>query len=93
MIPVKSLVAILSVATLAACDRVEAKGVYLIIEFENSAVSQYTVFNPDVRSLAECKSSAAGAIPQILASAPIEAARNSRVKSWRCSLTPPEKGG
>ncbi|MGH9425305.1 MAG: hypothetical protein ACRD2L_03245, partial [Terriglobia bacterium] len=72
----------------------EAEGVYLIIELENSAnVNQYTVFNPNVRSVAECKASAGAAIPQILASAPPNVPRNSQVKSWRCSLIPPERGG
>lgn len=90
----KSFVSILLVAFLSACGRSEAQGVYLIIELENPAnVNQYTVFNPNVRSIAECKSSAAAAIPQILASAPPNVPRNSRVKNWRCSLIPPEKGG
>jgi len=94
MMIMKSLSAILGVALLFACGRGEAEGVYLIIELENAAnVNQYTVFNPNVRSVAECKSSAAAAIPQILASAPPNVPRNSRVKSWRCSLIPPEKGG
>lgn len=90
----KSILSILLVAFLGACGRAEAQGVYLIIELENSAnVNQYTVFNPNLRSVAECKSSAPAAIPQILASAPPNVPRNSRVKSWRCSLKPPEKGG
>lgn len=90
----KSFKAILLVAFLAACGRGEAEGVYLIIELDNSAnVNQYTVFNPNVRSVAECNSSASAAVPQILASAPPPVPRNSRVKSWRCSLIPPEKGG
>ena len=94
MIAMKSLKSILLVALLVGCGRSEEQGVYLIIELENSAkVDQYTVFNPNLRSVAECKSSAAGAIPQILASAPPNVPRNSRVKSWRCSLIPPEKGG
>ena len=90
----KFLISILLVALLVACGRDEAQGVYLIIELENPAnVNQYTVFNPNVRGVAECNSSAAAAIPQILASAPPNVPRNSRVKSWRCSLIPPEKGG
>lgn len=90
----KFLISILLVALLATCGRDEAQGAYLIIELENSAsVNQYTVFNPNVRSVAECKSNAAAAMPQILASAPPNVPRNSRVKSWRCSLIPPEKGG
>ena len=91
---IESFTAILGVVLLVACGREEAKGVYLIMELENSAnVNQYTVFNPDVRSVAECNSSAAAAIPEILASAPPNVPRNSRVKSWRCSFIPPEKGG
>lgn len=90
----KSLVSILFIALLVACGRGEADGIYLIIELDNSAnVNQYTVFNPNMRSVAECESSAAAAIPQILASAPPNVPRNSRVKGWRCSLIPPEKGG
>ncbi len=79
---------------LVACGRNDAQGVYLIIELENSTnVNQYTVFNPNMHSVAECRSNAAAAIPQILASAPSNVPRNSRVKSWRCSLIPPERGG
>jgi len=90
----KLLISTLLVALLVACGRDEAKGVYLIIELDNPQnVNQYTVFNPNVRSVAECNSDAAAAIPQILASAPPNVPRNSRVKSWRCSLIPPEKGG
>lgn len=90
----KFLISILLVTLLAACGRNEAQGVYLIIELENSVnVNQYTVFNQNVRSVAECNSDAAAAIPQILASAPSNVPRNSRVKGWRCSLIPPEKGG
>ena len=91
---IKSLAAALGVPLLLACGSEKADGVYLIIELENSAnVNQYTVFNPNVRSVGACKSSAAAAVPQILASAPKEVPRDSKVKSWRCSLIPPEKGG
>jgi len=90
----RSLISILLFAFLSACGRGEAQGVYLIIELDNPAnVNQYTVFNPNVSSVAECNAGAAAAIPQILASAPPSVPRNSRVKSWRCSLVPPEKGG
>jgi hypothetical protein len=90
----RSLSVTIAVAFLVACGRNDAQGVYLIIKWENSAnVNQYTVFNPNMHSVAECQSSAEAAIPQILASAPAEVPRNLRVKSWRCSLVPPEKGG
>ena len=90
----KSLVVALGVALSFGCGSEKADGVYLIIELENSAnVNQYTVFNPNVRTIEACNSSAAAAVPQILASAPKEVPKNSKVKSWRCSLIPPEKGG
>ena len=90
----RSTLAALSVLLLFGCSSEKADGIYLIIELENSAnVNQYTVFNPNVRSVEACKASAAAAIPQILANAPKEVPKDSKVKSWRCSLIPPEKGG
>ena len=69
----KRLAVAFSMILLGACGSEKPEGVYLIIELDNAAnVNQYTVFNRDVRSVEECKSSAQAAIPQILATAPKE---------------------
>jgi hypothetical protein len=69
-------------------------GAFLIVELENTEnVKQYSVFNPYVHSIEECQSTAETAIAQILSSEPRVVPRDSKVKSWRCSLTPPERGG
>jgi hypothetical protein len=80
---------------LAGCDSTKhPPGVYLILELENSAnVNQYTVFNSEIKSVELCQQSAGAAMKDILASAPPEVPKDSRIKSWRCSLIPPEKGG
>lgn len=76
------------------CSPEKADGTFLIVELENSQnVNQYSVFNPYSRSVEECNSSANEAIAQILASVPMVVPKDSKVKSWRCSLTPPESGG
>lgn len=69
-------------------------GVYLILELENSGnVNQYTVFNSAIKNVEICEQSADAFVQDILATAPPEVPKDSRIKSWRCSLVPPEKGG
>jgi hypothetical protein len=87
-----TLLAVLGLLILFGCDSNEADGYFLIVELENSEnVNQYSVFNPYLHSLEECKSTANLAIAQILASNAVP--KDSKVKSWRCSLTPPDRGG
>lgn len=82
------------VGLLAGCGSEEPSGVYLILELENSAdVNQYTVFNSEIKSIELCEQSASASAQDILASAPPEVPKDSRIKSWRCSLVPPEEGG
>jgi hypothetical protein len=84
----------LCLLVLSGCSPDKANGTYLIVELENSEnVSRYSVFNPYVRSIEECNSNAKAAITQILTSVPRVVPEDSKVKSWRCSLTPPESGG
>ncbi|MDZ7641687.1 MAG: hypothetical protein U5J62_06675 [Desulfurivibrio sp.] len=79
---------------LVGCGSDEASGVYLILELENSTnVNQYTVFNSEIKSVELCEKFAGAAVEEILASAPPEVPKDSRIKSWRCSLVPPEEGG
>lgn len=82
------------VGLLAGCGSDDPPGVYLILELENSAnVNQYTIFNSEIKSVELCQQSAGAAVQDILASAPPEVPKDSRIKSWRCSLVPPERGG
>jgi hypothetical protein len=84
----------LGLLAVIGCSQEKADGTFLIVELENSEnVKQYSVFNPYVRSVEECNSNANTAISQILASVPRVVPEDSKVKSWRCSLTPPESGG
>lgn len=86
--------AALGMIVLSGCGSKEPDGVFLIVELENSRnVKQYSVFNPYVHSLEKCQSSANTAIAQIFASDPPVIPRDSKVTSWRCSFTPPERGG
>jgi|GEM_PF-6894125 len=87
------LVALGLVFTLG-CSPEKANGTFLIVELENSEnINQYSVFNPYIRSVEKCNASAQLAISQILASTPNVVPKDSKVKSWRCSLTPPKSGG
>jgi hypothetical protein len=87
-----TLLAVLGLLVLSGCDSKQADGYFLIVELDNSEnVKQYSVFNPYLHNLEECKSTANLAIAQILASNVVP--KDSKVKSWRCSLTPPERGG
>lgn len=89
-----TLLAALGLLVLFGCDSKKADGYFLIVELENSEnVKQYSVFNPYLNSIEECKSTANVAIAQILSSDPMVVPRDSKVKSWRCSLTPPEREG
>jgi hypothetical protein len=75
-------------------ERKEAEGVYLILELENSRnVNQYTIFNRNIHTLERCNATAGPNVADILASAPDDVPKDSKIKSWRCSLIPPDKGG
>jgi hypothetical protein len=88
------LLAALGLLVSLGCSPEKANGTFLIVQLENSEnVNQYSVFNPYNRSIEQCNSSAKEAISQILSSVPMVVPKDSKVKSWRCSLTPPESGG
>jgi hypothetical protein len=80
---------------LMGCEKKgEAKGVYVILELENARdVNQYTVFNESIHSLEQCSAAVGEHVADILAAAPDGVPKDSKIKSWRCSLIPPEKGG
>lgn len=87
------LVCCMAAVLITACGSDQDQGAFLILELDNSAgVAQYTTFDPGI-SVKECRKTAEAAIPSILAAAPPPIPRDSRVKSWRCSAIPPEKGG
>ncbi|HUV98776.1 MAG TPA: hypothetical protein VMV88_01345 [Gallionella sp.] len=92
-INIAALLAILGLLVLSGCNPGKPNGVFLIINLENSEnIKQYTVFNPYDSSVAVCNSSAKEAIAQLLASVPAVIPKDSRIMSWRCSLTAPETG-
>jgi hypothetical protein len=88
-----ALLAALGLPLLSGCSPEEPNGIYLIINLENSEnIKQYTVFNPYDHSVEVCKSTAEAAIAQLLASNPAVIPRDSKIRNWRCSLTPPGNG-
>jgi hypothetical protein len=88
-----TLLAALGLLVSLGCSPEEVNGTFLIVQLENSEnVKQYSVFNPYNRSIEKCNASAKEAILQILSSNPMVIPKDSKVKSWRCSLTPPENG-
>lgn len=87
-----TLLAALAFLFMLGCTQEKENGTVLILELENSEnVHQYWVFNPYNRTIEKCKATADQAIAQILASNAVP--KDSKVKSWRCSFTPPEAGG
>lgn len=87
-----TLLAALGLMVMLGCSLDKGDGTVLILELENSEnVHQYWVFNPYNKTIEKCKATAEEAIAQILASNAVP--KDSRVKSWRCSFTPPESGG
>jgi len=91
---IMTLLAALGLLVSSGCSPDKSNGTFLIVELDNSEnVKQYSVFNPYVRSIEECNSNAKTAILQILTSIPRVVPEDSKVKSWRCSLTPPRNDG
>lgn len=91
---IKTLLAALGFIVLSGCNPNDDNGTFLIIELENSEnIKQYSVFNQYVKTIEECNALADKAIEQIFASVPRVIPKDSKVKSWRCSLIPPERGG
>ena len=87
-----TLLAVLGLLVMSGCSQEKENGTVLILELENSEnVHQYWVFNPYIRTIEKCNAAAEQAIAEILASNAIP--KDSKVKSWRCSFTPPESGG
>jgi hypothetical protein len=71
----------------------EAEGVYLTLELDNARdVDQYTVFNTNIHTLKLCNATAGENVADVLATAPDDVPKDSKIKGWRCSLTPPGKG-
>ena len=86
-----ALLATLGLLAMLGCSEKDGDGTVLILELENSEnVHQYWVFNPYNRTIERCQATAVQAIAQILASNAVP--KDSKVKSWRCSFTPPESG-
>ena len=87
-----ALLAALGLLVMLGCSQKKENGTVLILELENSEnVPQYWVFNPYIRTIEKCNAAAEQAIAEILASNAVP--KDSKVKSWRCSFTPPESGG
>ncbi len=89
IIAVLALLAVLGLLFELAQSQQKANGTVLILELENSEnVHQYWVFNPYIPTIEKCNAAAQQAIAEILASNAVP--KDSKVTSWRCSLTPPE---
>lgn len=89
---IMTLLAVLGLLFALGCSQEKENGTVLILELENSEnVHQYWVFNPYILTIEKCNAAAEQAISEILASNAVP--KDSKVKSWRCSFTPPESGG
>lgn len=89
---IMALLAALGLLAMLGCSQKNGDGTVLILELDNSEnVHQYWVFNPYNRTIEKCNETAQQAIAKILASNAVP--KDSKVKSWRCSFTPPESGG
>ena len=89
---IMTLLAALGLLLMFGCSVKDGDGTVLILELENSEnVHQYWVFNPYNQTIEKCNETAKQAIAEILASNAVP--KDSRVKSWRCSFTPPGSGG
>ncbi len=90
----KSWLPILLLAVLAAsCTEQRAEGVWLELSLDNDAdIGTYVVFNPNLKTIAECEAAAEDALPSIVANMPAEIPRNSKVTGWKCFLTNPGEG-
>jgi hypothetical protein len=85
-----TLLAVLGLLLMSGCNQNKANGTVLILELDNSEnVHQYWVFNPYITTIEKCKEASKQAIAEILASNAVP--KDSRVTSWRCSFTPPER--
>ncbi|MGA9665462.1 MAG: hypothetical protein WBQ69_03310 [Gallionella sp.] len=88
---IMTLAAALGLLLMSGCNEKYGEGTVLILELENSEnVHQYWVFNPYNPTIEKCQETAQQAIAEILASNAVP--KDSKVKSWRCSFTPPESG-
>jgi hypothetical protein len=91
---IMTLLAALGLMLSLGCTERNSDGVFLILELDNTEnVKQYSVFNPYIHSIDECKSTADAAIEHILSSEHRVVPKDTKVRSWRCSMLPPDRGG
>ena len=77
---------------LTACSQQETQGVYVEIDLKNDKdINSYILFNPNIKTVEECKESMDGALPSIMASLPEAVPKDSVATGWTCSLTDPKK--
>ena len=63
-------------------EKKEAEGVYLTLELDNArGVNQYTVFNTNIHTLKLCNATAEANAADILATAPADVPKDSKIKS------------
>ena len=84
--------AMVSALGLAGCKQDQAPGVYVEISLKNDAdIDRYVVFNPNIKTLEECKRTFGDLLPSIMANLPQAIPKNSTVTGWKCSLKDPAK--
>ncbi|MEO8008639.1 MAG: hypothetical protein ABI728_08990 [Betaproteobacteria bacterium] len=83
---------VLIASALAGCKQEQAPGVYVEITLKNDAdIDRYVVFNPNIKTIEECKGNFAGSLPGIMANLPEAIPKNSTATGWKCSLQDPAK--
>ena len=84
--------AMVSAFGMAGCKQEQAPGVYVEISLKNDAdIDRYVVFNPNIKTLEECKRTFGDSLPSIMANLPQAIPKNSTVTGWKCSLKDPAK--
>ena len=80
------------VLAMTGCSERQEEGVYVELSLENKEnLNSYVLFNPNIKTIEECEATIERAVPSIMANAPKEVPRDSRVTGWKCSLTDPRK--
>ncbi len=83
---------LLAALALAGCKQKEAPGVYVEITLKNDAdIDKYVVFNPNIKTIAECEATFAQSLPAVMARLPEAIPKNSTATGWKCSLEDPAK--
>ncbi len=82
-----------STVALSACKQEPPPGVYVEISLKNNSdIDKYVVFNPNIKTVADCEAGFAAALPGVMANLPQAIPQDSTATGWKCSLEDPAGG-